>query len=188
MFHQKLWTAKFRAELRAEAGTRWILYGTYPWYNVQAWKTKPAEFCTKLLCVCVCVSDVLCESFVTAQSAVPREGQFFFPSLKCVLWFHSNFTAQSATAGHTVCLGWINPGPFAKPLRNVLSLMKCVSSAVNRAFMELNESEFSRKTEGIYNCTQKTLRGMERNPRETLSGSTNSKIDPDSGNLILLFE
>lgn len=140
-------------------------------------------------CVCVCVC-LMCSVNLLSQLKVlsPERDNFFFPSLKCVLWFYSNFTAQSATAGHTVCLGWINPGPFAKPLRNVLSLMKCVSFTVNRAFMELNESEFSRKTEGIYNCTQKTLRGMERNPRETLSGSTNSKIDPDSGNLILLFE
>lgn len=139
-------------------------------------------------CVCVCVWCALW-IFCHSSKCCPQRGTiFFFPSLKCILWFYSNFTAQSATAGHTVCLGWINTGPFAKPLRNVLSLMKCVSFTVNRAFMELNESEFSRKTEGIYNCTQKTLRGMERNPRETLSGSTNSKIDPDSGNLILLFE
>lgn len=58
--------------------------GTYPWYNVQACKMKHAEFCTKLLCV----SDGLWESFVTTQSAVPREGQFFpFPQLCFMVFF-----------------------------------------------------------------------------------------------------
>lgn len=50
-------------------------------------------------------------------------------------------------------------GPFAKLLRNVLSLMKCVSSTVNRAFMELNESEFSRKLKGYITAPCKYQEG-----------------------------
>ena len=87
------------------------------------------------------VSDLLCESFVTAQSVVPRGGAIF--SLPSTVFYGFILILQPVCDSWSHGVSGLNKAqrPFAKPLRNVLSLMKCVSSTVNRAFMELNESE-----------------------------------------------